>query len=168
MEIFETIWGYVLPIGGGITIGSVIIAIGSIVIKTVVDKTMKKIDIEKIEEKAVEKGVEKVKTYTFKHNIQPVVKSELQKVVEVVDDKVETKLDQVDKKYDLLIECFEKFTAYFDNSIGVPEEKKKELKETLAKAKNGDYSVENFAIEETTIEKETTATSGNKAVSVER
>lgn len=164
MEVLNSIWNYVLPIGGGVTIGAVLIAIGSIVIKSVTEKVLKKVDIEKIETKAVEKGVEKVKAYTFKHNIQPLVNSELEKVVEVVDRKVDAKLDKVDKRYGDLILCIEKLANYFDNSIGVSEEKKAELKKAIENAKIDDISLETVAVEEIPSEILNTAQNGSNAL----
>ena len=167
-EIMQTIWSYALPIGGGLTVGAIITAIAGIVIKAIIDKTFKKINIQDIEDKAVAKGVEKVKTYTFKHNIQPVVNSELEKIVEKVDARVDNKLDQVNAKYDNLITCFEKFTAYFDNSIGVPDVKKQELKEAIEKAKTADMSLVNTCVEEEVKEIEKPAQKGNNDFTVVR
>lgn len=168
MDIFNTIWGYVLPIGGGVTIGAILIGIGSIIIKSIVDKTFRKIDIQGIEDKAVEKGVEKIKTYTYKHSIQPLVESELEKVCEKVDNKIEKELEEVNANYKNIINCFEKFANYFDNSIGVPDTKKEELKQAIEKAKKGDLTVETVVIEEEVKETQKPSKKGVKAVTVVR
>lgn len=163
-EVFNTVWSYVLPIGGGITIGAIIIFVGTIAIKSLISKAFKKLDIQAIEDRAVEKGVEKVKTYTFKHDIQPLVNSELEKVVEKVDGKLDEKLDKVDKRYSAVIDCLDKFAKYFDNSIGVSTETKAEFKASIQKAKLGDYTLENKAVEENIKEEVNTAQNGNNAV----
>ena len=62
MEILNTIWQYVLPIGGGVTLGALIIGILVPVVKGTVSKLIDRINVEKIEEKAVNAGVEKIKT----------------------------------------------------------------------------------------------------------
>ena len=70
----------------------------------------------------------------FKQSIAPLVKSELVKVVEVVDDKLNEKLDEVDKRYSEIVNILSKLSAYFDNSIAVSETAKQELREALADA----------------------------------
>ena len=134
MEILNTIWQYVLPIGGGVTLGALIIGILVPVVKGTVSKLIDRINVEKIEEKAVNAGVEKIKTMSFKQSIAPLVKSELVKVVEVVDDKLNEKLDEVDKRYSEIVNILAKLSAYFDNSIAVSETAKQELREALADA----------------------------------
>lgn len=139
MEILNTIWQYVLPIGGGVTLGALIIGILVPVVKGTVSKLIDRINVEKIEEKAVNAGVEKIKTMSFKQSIAPLVKSELVKVVEVVDDKLNEKLDEVDKRYAQIVNILAKLSAYFDNSIAVSEDAKQELKDALDDASKTSY-----------------------------
>lgn len=157
---WETIWNYVLPIGGGITVGGVIIAIGTIAIKSAMSKLMSKIDVEKVEKKAVDKGLEQLKTVTFKHSIQPLASSEFKKITETANEYIEDKLDAVDKKYDKLIECIDALASYFDNSIGVTEEKKERLHKAIEKAKTDKVG----EIEVTIAENPKAVEKSNKAV----
>ena len=66
MEVLDKIWAYVLPVGGGITLGAVIIAILVPVIKGVITRAVAKIDVEAVEKKAVDKGLDRIKTVSFK------------------------------------------------------------------------------------------------------
>ena len=75
MEILNTIWGYVLPIGGGLTVGAIIVAIALPILKGSVTKIVSRLNVEEIEKKAVERGVEQVKKVSFTQNIEPIVKS---------------------------------------------------------------------------------------------
>lgn len=142
MEILNTIWQYVLPIGGGVTLGALIIGILVPVVKGTVSKLIDRINVEKIEEKAFNAGVEKIKTMSFKQSIAPLVKSELVKVVEVVDDKINEKLDEVDKRYAQIVNILAKLSAYFDNSIAVSEDAKQELRDALADATKTSYNAD--------------------------
>ena len=156
MEILNTIWQYVLPIGGGVTLGALIIGILVPVVRGTVSKLIDRINVEKIEEKAVNAGVEKIKTMSFKQSIAPLVKSELVKVVEVVDDKINEKLDEVDKRYAQIVNILAKLSAYFDNSIAVSEDAKQELRDALADAAKTSYNAEEVigvAVEHTEAEK---------------
>lgn len=142
MEILNTIWQYVLPIGGGVTLGALIIGILVPVVKGTVSKLIDHVNVEKIEEKAVNAGIEKIKTVSFKQSIAPLVKSELVKVVEVVDDKINEKLDEVDKRYAQIVNILAKLSAYFDNSIAVSEDAKQELRDALSDAAKTSYNEE--------------------------
>lgn len=158
MEILNTIWQYVLPIGGGVTLGALIIGILVPVVKGTVSKLIDRINVEKIEEKAVNAGVEKIKTVSFKQSIAPLVKSELVKVVEVVDDKINEKLDEVDKRYAQIVNILAKLSAYFDNSIAVSEDAKQELRDALADAAKTSYNADvdiGVAVVQTEAEKPT-------------
>lgn len=158
MEILNTIWQYVLPIGGGVTLGALIIGILVPVVKGTVSKLIDRINVEKIEEKAVNAGVEKIKTMSFKQSIAPLVKSELVKVVEVVDDKLNEKLDEVDKRYAQIVNILAKLSAYFDNSIAVSEDAKQELRDALADAAKTSHNADvdiGVSVEHTEAEKPT-------------
>lgn len=148
-EILERI----LMIGGisigGTTIGAIIISVIYMSLKSAFNKTIAKINVEKIAEKATDKGIERVKKITFSHNIQPLVESGLEKVNEKVNEKVDKKFANMELKQDRIIDCIEKLAAYFDDSI-VPDEKKKDLKDALERAKEEVVTVESVVVEETT------------------
>ena len=63
------------------------------------------------------------------------MQDELSKIVKVIDERTEKQLQLVEEKTNRLIDCFDKFTAYFDNSIAVPQEVKDDLHKALAEAK---------------------------------
>lgn len=134
MEILDTIFSYVLPIGGGMTVGGVLIFIGSKVIKSIGNKIVDRININQVEQEAVDRGIEKIKEISFTQSIQPVVESELKKVTETANDYLLKQLKEVKEGYANLVNILTKFSAYFDNSVGVPENVKKELKEALSGA----------------------------------
>ena len=136
MEILNTIWGYVLPIGGGVTIGAIIVAIALPILKGSVTKIISRLNVEEIEKKAVERGVEQVKNISFTQNIQPLVKSELVKVTEAVTAELQSNIEKVHNDYISILAIIEKLSAYFDNSIAITDEAKKALKAEIEKAKN--------------------------------
>lgn len=137
MEILNTIWGYVLPIGGGLTVGAIIVAIALPILKGSVTKVVSRLNIEEIEKKAVARGVEQVKNISFTQNIQPLVKSELVKVTEAVTNELQYNIDKLHDDYISILAILEKLSAYFDNSIAITDEAKKALREEIEKAKNG-------------------------------
>jgi hypothetical protein len=148
MEILNSIWVWILSILGGVSITTILTFVIRITLTNSFKKTIAKIDVEKIAEKATDKGVAKVKKISFTHNIQPIVESELVKINEKSTEVLRKELADVQKKYDNLIVIMEKLSAYFDNSIGVAEEKKADLKQAIADAKNDTITAESVVIDE--------------------
>lgn len=134
MEVLDIIWQYIAPIFGGLSIAGIVSAIIYGCLKGAFNRTISKINTEKIAKDAVDKGVEKVKEVSFKHNIQPIVQSELKKVTEEANEYLKQELESVKEQYAKLLNVLGKFAAYFDNSIGVPDEAKVELKQALLDA----------------------------------
>ena len=148
MAILNSIWVWILSILGGVSITTILTFVIRITLTNSFKKTIAKIDVEKIAEKATDKGVAKVKKISFTHNIQPIVESELVKINEKSTEVLRKELADVQKKYDNLIVIIEKLSAYFDNSIGVAEEKKADLKIAIANAKNDTVTAESVIIDE--------------------
>ena len=148
MELLNTIWGYVLPIGGGLTVGAIIVAIALPILKGSVTKIVSRLNVEEIEKKAVERGVEQVKNISFTQNIQPIVKSELVKVTEAVTAELQSNIEKVHNDYISILAIMEKLSAYFDNSIAITDEAKKALKDEIEKAKNAIVTPDIIKVEE--------------------
>lgn len=135
----EQIWNWAIPYLGGITIGAIVICLGVLIFKAVanrvINNALDKIDGKKTEEKAVKAGIEKLKAINFTHDIAPIAKSELEKIYEYAIKYLDDGLNKMGEKWDLLVNVIEKFSAYFENSIGVSEEKKAALHDAILKAK---------------------------------
>lgn len=136
MEFLNEIWVWIMSAVGGISLSAIISTIIYGCLKGAFNRTINKINVEKIAEKATDKGVEKVKTYTFKHSIQPIVESELAKIDERIAKQFKDELAKVQDNYNNIIKVLEKLSAYFDGSIGVSEQAKAELKQALSDAQN--------------------------------
>lgn len=148
MEIFNEIWVWIMSAIGGVSLSAIISAIIYGCLKGAFNKTISKINIESIADKATEKGVERVKKVSFTHNIQPLVESELKKVNEHSVEVLKKELADVQAKYDNVINILDKLACYFDNSIGVAEEKKTELKQAIVKAQNKPMVAESVVVDE--------------------
>lgn len=134
-EIFSQVWVWVVTALGGISLSAIITSIIYGCLKGAFNKAIAKINVEKIADKATEKGVERVKKIAFTHDIQPLVESELVKINEKSTEVLKEELKKVSAKYDKVVTILEKLSAYFDNSIGVSEQAKTELKIALVNAK---------------------------------
>lgn len=121
---------------GGISLAGIMTAILYGCIKGAFNKTISKINVQKIADEATEKGVEKVRKVSFTHSIQPLVESELKKINEKATEVLDKSVQALNAKFDNVILILERLSAYFDNSIGVSEQAKAELKKAIADAKN--------------------------------
>lgn len=146
--MLNEIFNYALPIGGGLAVGTIVTIIAKAVFGGAIKKIVSKIDIEKIEKKAVDNGIDKLKTVSFKQSIQPLVTSELQKVTETVLGKVDEKLSVVDDGFYKVVDILEKLSAYFDNSIAITDERKEELRNAIKEAKIGAVKEETILLVE--------------------
>lgn len=148
MEIFNEIWGWLVATLGGVSITGIISVVIYGCLKGAFNKTISKINVEKIAQDATEKGVEKVKKISFTHSIQPLVESELKKINEQSVEVLKQSLAEVASQYNKVILIFEKLSAYFDNSIGVSDNAKEELKQAISEAKNEPTTAESVVDDE--------------------
>lgn len=148
MEFLNEIWVWIMSAVGGISLSAIISSIIYGCLKGAFNKTISKINVESIADKATEKGVERVKKVSFTHNIQPLVESELKKINEHSVEVLKKELADVQAKYDNVIDILDKLACYFDNSIGVADEKKAELKQAIAKAQNTPMVAESVVVDE--------------------
>lgn len=148
MEIFNEIWVWLVATLGGVSITGIISAVIYGCLKGAFNKTISKINVEKIAQDATEKGVEKVKKISFTHSIQPLVESELKKINEQSVEVLKQSLADVASQYNKVILILEKLSAYFDNSIGVSDNAKEELKQAISEAKNEPTTAESVVDDE--------------------
>ena len=148
MEFLNEIWIWIMSAIGGLSLSAIISSIIYGCLKGAFNKTISKINVESIADKATEKGIERVKKVSFTHNIQPLVESGLEKVNEKAVETLREELVKLDNKYNNIINILEKQAAYFDNSIGVPEEKKAELKQAIVEAQNKPVVAESVVVDE--------------------
>ena len=148
MEVLNQIWQAIAPYVAGISVSGIISTVIYGCLKGAFNRTINKINVEKIANEATDKGVEKVKQISFKHSIQPLVESELAKIDEKVAKQFKEELKKVQDNYDKLVAVLEKLSAYFDGSIGVSEQAKAELKQALTDAKNEPTTAESIVSEE--------------------
>lgn len=134
-EFFSQVWVWVITALGGISLSAIISAIIYGCLKGAFNKTISKINVEKIADKATDKGIERVKKIAFTHDIQPLVESKLIEINEKSTEVLKKELAVVSAKYDKVVNILDKLACYFDNSIGVSEENKKALKKAIGEAR---------------------------------
>lgn len=167
METLNAIWQAIYPYVAGVSVTGILSAVIYGCLNGAFSKTISKVNVEKICEDATSKGIDRVKEVSFKQSIQPLCESELKKITEQANDYMKSYLDEMNKKYDQLIEIIEKLSAYFDNSIGVSDTAKEDLKDSINKAKIAPTTVETEVVDKTYEETQESgskvANSGSKA-----
>lgn len=143
MEELTNIWNMIAPYVAGGTLGGTILISVILVLRSALCKRIDSVK-ETFNEKKVTENVsnnvlagvkEEIKSISFEQNIQPLVQSELKKVTEQANEYLKQQLKETQEGYNKLLNCVEKLSAYFDNSIGVSDEAKAELKQAIEEAK---------------------------------
>lgn len=133
MEIINGVWSWLAPLLGTVTVSGVIGFVVTLITKAIMKRFIAKINVEKVATEATNKGIEKIKQIDFKHNIEPIAKSELKKVSEEANARIEEQMGIMKKQYQMMLNVFVKFSAYFEDSM-ISDQKKAELHEALSEA----------------------------------
>lgn len=152
--IFQTVEGWIIASVGGVSFAGILAAVIYGCLKGAFSKTIAKAGLEKTQEeaaeKAAEKAVGKVKKLSFEQSLQPIVETQLKKITLEAQDLVKKELEEVKDKYTKLLAVLEALSKYFDNSIGVSDTAKAELKDAIEEAKT--ETPENIVVEEIKVE----------------
>ena len=143
-EIFSNVWTWIVGVIGMIgvpTITGIIAAFSAMARQHKITQNYYD-SVENLVGNATQAGINQIKNITFKNDIQPLVESELKKVYEYSIAVLETSLKAVQGQYGHVVDVLEALAKYFDNSIGVSEDAKAELKEAIEEAKNSLVSAE--------------------------
>lgn len=134
-EVLKQILNWISLFLGSALGGAIIGGIISGFFKGKTEKLISNINVKKIAEDTVSEGVEKIKNVSFKQSIQPIVESELEKVNEKADKRLQKTIEELQIKNDKIIAILEKFIAYFDYSIGIPDKVKEDAHKAVLDAK---------------------------------
>lgn len=151
MEFLSNIWLWIVSAIGGLSIAGIITTVIYGTLKGAFNRTIQKMNIEKINENLANKQMERIKKVSFTQNIQPLVETELRKITEAANEYIKKELQETQKKYDNVIAVLEKFYAYFDDSL-VSDFKKEELRKALDDAKNDTSKPNEIYVDEIIIE----------------
>ena len=171
-ETLSQIITWVGGILGGISVSGIINALYTTLklrkIQRWIEKNNNQMTAAAIGEKAVEKSVDRIKEVGFKQNIQPVLDSGLEKVNEKSAEFIKQELAATQARYEKLIEVIKALAAYFDNSIGVSEEAKENLRNAIADAEIKPEIEETSEVNEIVVEEEKADKKSKSTVKVER
>ena len=139
MDDLANIWNMIAPyVTNGAIWGAIASILGACIsraIKKSKNETTAALNTKVVANEVKQEIKDDIKNISFEQNIQPLVKSELKKVTEEANEYVKQQLKETQEGYNKLLNCLEKLSAYFDNSIGVSDEAKAELKQAIEEAK---------------------------------
>lgn len=141
-EILKQILNWISLFLGSALGGAVFGGIISGFFKGKTEKLISSINVKKIAEDTTSECVEKIKKVSFKQSIQPIVESGLEKVNEKADERLQKTIKELQNKNDKIIAILEKFIAYFDYSIGIPDKVKEEAHIAVREAKEKEPEIE--------------------------
>lgn len=143
---FNTVWGWVVSIVGGLSFAGIVTAIIYGCLKGGFAKAIQKINIEEIvketSEKSVAEGVKRVKSITHKHDIQPLVEEKLKEIAKYTSEEQTKELKKLHEDHQKLVKILEGIASLYDDSFYVSDEVKANLKKSIAEAKNDEINVE--------------------------
>lgn len=152
MEILNNIWLWALGILGGISFAGILTAVIYGLVKGFINRTLLKVNIERSAEIVADKMMGKIKNVTLTQDIKPILESDVKKISETMEDELCKAYQRVEQKYDKILSVFEKFCAYFDDSL-ISETKKEELKKAIKEAKENPIIIREASIAEIVIDK---------------
>lgn len=135
-ELIHSAWFWIITAASGISVTGIIGLLISAFIRGRIQRKIAKYNVEKLVRQIVKEEIaeflKQVKNVAFTQNIQPLVESELVKVTERIDKRVNDTLKDLIKRVDLLHLENKALAAYFDSSLGVTDDAKKGLKLAIA------------------------------------
>lgn len=173
--IFSTVWGWILAAVGGVSLSAIIATIIYLCLKGAFNRTIERANLKKTQEDAAEqaadKAVAKIKNLSYKQSLQPIIEGQLKLITENAQEMVKKELNELKEQNNKMLNVIACLARYFDNSIGVAEDVKQDLKNAIADARTEkiteDTEQEIVVVEEPKVEiKETKAT--KKTATVER
>ena len=146
MVELSNFWAMIAPyVTNGAVVGAIVSVLGALLSRkikktkdtttTAIENVKKSVNNEVIAEKVTENMKEYFKNVTIEQDLTPLAKSTLKTVTEEANDYLKQQLKETQEGYNKLLNCIEKLSAYFDNSIGVSEDAKAELKKAIEEAK---------------------------------
>ena len=130
----NAIWEVIKPYFTAGTISTAIATIIGIIFKTLITKKLNKINLEEIEQKAVESGVEKIKDVAFKCDITPIVESKLVDIEQKALLAVKEQVNTMKVQYANMLEVLKGISAYFDDSYLISQDKKDAVQKAIEDA----------------------------------
>lgn len=140
-EWFNTVWGWVVAVAGGVSYSAILTTIICIILKRATAKSGdRQVEISKqvAEETcktAIKESLGAIKTRVHKHDIEPLVEEKLREVAKISSEVQAKELKEVHEENQKIVKILEKFAVYFDDSFYVSDNAKAELKEAIADAK---------------------------------
>lgn len=177
---FNTVWGWVVAVAGGVSYSAILTTIICIVLKGTAAKARqsqaqitKEVQKEACET-AIKEGLGAIKTKVHKHDIEPLVEARLKDVAKITSEEQVKALKEIHEENQKLVLILEQISKLFDNSFYISEETKQELKNTIAEAKDEtepelvESEVVNELVSETPNTENNTQNESHKTTSIER
>lgn len=161
----ENIKPRVLGLFDGVTIGGIVAIIVGVIVRRGTNKGFdlikKTTDAETMSDLVSEKAAKKMANTQLDVNIVPAMKSQYRALSEEINAELTLQIKKQDEKQLAVLDGIDKLGSYFDCSVAVSDEAKKEFHDSMAKARalfENDTQVKATIVVEATPEKKTKKT----------
>lgn len=134
---FSTMWakyGNAITTGLYTIISAIVLALVKKIVGGAVDKINNATTISTISDSVANSVTNKIKQVETTIAIEPFIKAEIAKVMEIAYNDVKKDYIENDKKLYATLMVLKSLSAYFDNSIGITQDSKEKLAEEIKKA----------------------------------
>lgn len=134
---FSTMWakyGNAITTGLYTIISAIVLALIKKIVGGAVDKINNATTISTISDSVANSVTNKIKQVETTIAIEPFIKAEIAKVMEIAYNDVKKDYIENDKKLYATLMVLKSLSAYFDNSIGITQDSKEKLAEEIKKA----------------------------------
>lgn len=135
MEFLKSIWIWVVGGLSGVSILGIVILIFRSAISSIIQKTIQKLALKQLYDDVQKKAVEDLKEISFSQSLEPIAKSELEKINEKADERLNKEVQKLQNQYENILNVIKLFASYFDDSFMISNDKKEELKVLIENSK---------------------------------
>lgn len=135
IELLRNFWIWIIGGFGGISIIGIAILIFRTAISNIINKVIGKLAFKQFYDEVKQKSIDDLKEITFSQSLEPIAKSELEKINEKADERLNKEVQKLQKQYENILNVIKIFASYFDDSFMISNEKKEELKVLIENSK---------------------------------
>ena len=135
-EFLKSIWLWIIGGFSGVSIIGIAILIFRAAISNVINKLIGKLAFKQFYDEVKQKSIDDLKQISFSQSLEPIAKSELEKINEKADERLNKEFQKLYKQNENILNVIKLFASYFDDSFMISNDKKEELKVLIENSKN--------------------------------
>ncbi len=123
-EFLKSIWLWIIGGFSGVSIIGIAILIFRAAISNVINKLIGKLAFKQFYDEVKQKSIDDLKQISFSQSLEPIAKSELEKINEKADERLNKEFQKLYKQNENILNVIKLFASYFDDSFMISNDKK--------------------------------------------